>query len=114
MRARDLDPAYRAFAQACVIRTRARKKGIPFTLDPHFVPVVPEFCPILGIPLRRGAGRGPDDNSPFLDRLEPELGYVPGNVRWISTRAATIKSNATSDEILKVYEDVRSREVLWH
>lgn len=64
---------------------------------------IPAFCPALGIPLFKATGakaQGP--NSPTLDRIVPELGYVRGNVRVISARANQIKSNATPEELLRV------------
>jgi hypothetical protein len=47
-------------------------------------------------------GIGVNDNSPSLDRKTPELGYVRGNVAFISTKANRIKSNATTEEIFAV------------
>lgn len=65
--------------------------------------VIPDFCPVLGLPLYRnsgGAAQGP--NSPSLDRVNPALGYVRGNVKVISSKANAIKSNATPEELLRV------------
>jgi hypothetical protein len=63
--------------------------------------VVPDRCPVLGIPLVVGVGVvGP--NSPTLDKIIPALGYVPGNVVVISHRANSIKHNATSTELFAV------------
>jgi len=83
-------------------RRRAQKRGLPFDLIVEDINV-PRFCPALGIPLYRASGRraqGP--NSPTLDRITPELGYVRGNVRVISSRANQIKSDATPAELLQV------------
>lgn len=83
-------------------KRRAQKRGIPFDLLPGDVEV-PDFCPALGIPLYRSVGRkaqGP--NSPTLDRIDPDRGYVRGNVRVISARANQIKSDATAAELLRV------------
>ncbi|WP_209021492.1 hypothetical protein, partial [Proteus mirabilis] len=83
-------------------KRRAARKGLPFDLTSDDI-VVPDFCPALGIPLYRAVGRkaqGP--NSPTLDRIEPDLGYVRGNVRVISARANQIKSDATPSELLRV------------
>jgi hypothetical protein len=83
-------------------RRRALKRGLPFDLTQVDI-VVPSFCPALGIPLYRASGaaaQGP--NSPTLDRIRPELGYVRGNVRVISARANQIKSDATPAELLQV------------
>lgn len=81
-------------------RIRARDKNLPFALTPGDI-VIPAVCPALGIPLRIGTG-GPTDNSPSLDRLVPERGYVPGNVTVISYLANRIKNNATVDELAAV------------
>ena len=42
------------------------------------------------------------DNSPSLDRIVPELGYIPSNVVVISYKANAIKRNATPQEIRRV------------
>lgn len=78
-------------------RKRARESGVPFALTVHDI-VIPEFCPALGIRLERGSGRT-TDASPTLDRLDPSLGYVPGNVSVISLKANRMKSNGTLEEI---------------
>jgi hypothetical protein len=56
-------------------------------------------CPILGIPLFvKGEVAGP--NSPSLDKIIPELGYIKGN-RWvISYRVNAMKNDANLDEII--------------
>jgi len=78
-------------------RTRARRRGIPFDLSVNDIRI-PENCPVLGVPLTINDGNcGP--NSPSLDRIVPDLGYVRGNVVVISHKANTIKSNATLDEL---------------
>ena len=49
---------------------------------------------------RPGRGKkGAVPSSPSLDRIIPELGYVPGNVQVISHQANTMKSNATLKEL---------------
>ena len=85
-------------------RQRARKKSLPFSLTEEDI-VIPDTCPVLGIQLFSGEGVM-CDNSPNLDRIIPEKGYVPGNVRVISQRANRIKSNATAEEIRLVWEDL--------
>lgn len=56
---------------------------------------------MLGLALSLGAGKS-HDNSPTLDRIVPDLGYVPGNVAVISFRANAIKRNATVAELKAV------------
>lgn len=80
-------------------RTRARTAGVPFTITKEHI-VIPTHCPILGIPLFPKLGKqGGGDNSPSLDRIEPGLGYVPGNIIVISNRANRLKSDASVKEL---------------
>lgn len=51
--------------------------------------------------MKRNVGK-PEDNSPTLDRIIPELGYVKNNIIVISFRANRIKCNATIDELKKI------------
>jgi hypothetical protein len=78
-------------------KTRAKQKGLPFDITGDDL-VIPEICPVLGIPIKIGVGKC-TPNSPSLDRFNSELGYVKGNVRIISHKANTIKSNATLSEL---------------
>lgn len=80
-------------------RVRAREAGLPFTITKEDL-VIPSNCPILGIPLFPARGRrGGGDNSPSLDKIIPERGYVPGNIIIISNRANRLKSDATMEEL---------------
>lgn len=90
-------------------KSRAKKSGIPFQLSLEHI-VIPEVCPVLGIPLNFDSveRKGPKMNSPSIDRIKPDLGYVPGNVRIISHRANSLKSNATVAELEMVLADLRT------
>lgn len=79
------------------VKSRAKARGIPFELS-HEDIKIPNVCPILGIELRISEGC-PDAQSPSVDRINPNLGYVRGNIEIISHRANTIKSNATLQEL---------------
>lgn len=83
-------------------RKRAKQKGLPFDITEDDIPV-PTFCPVLGIPLMVSNSKR-QDNSPTLDRIIPELGYVKGNVMIISFKANRLKSNATPAEIQAVLD----------
>jgi hypothetical protein len=37
--------------------------------------------------------------SPSLDKIDPEKGYVKGNVMWMSQLANAMKNNATKEEL---------------
>lgn len=79
---------------------RAKKHNLPFDLTEEDI-VVPEHCPVLGIPLKPGRGTA-KPNSPSLDRVIPKRGYTKDNCIVVSFRANTIKSNATVIELLRV------------
>lgn len=89
-------------------RRRARRKGIPFEITTRDIRI-PNYCPVLGIPLEVGAESG-HDSSPSLDRIDPDLGYVPGNVQVISNRANTLKSNASSEEMAAIVRHLQEIE----
>lgn len=81
-------------------RRRATKDGVPFNLTSENV-IIPAVCPVLGIPLVKGENRGGNYNSPSLDRVIPDLGYVKENVTVISMKANRMKNDATPDELKK-------------
>lgn len=78
-------------------RDRSKRTGVPNTLEIEDIKI-PEVCPVLGIPLFYGDGVS-CDNSPTIDRIVPEVGYVPGNIIVVSNRANRIKSNASWREL---------------
>ena len=84
-----------------MVQNRARHEGIDFDLDPEDIKI-PKVCPILGIPLHYRNKRS--DDSPSVDRIDPTLGYTKGNVVVVSWRANRIKSNASFEEIEKIYQ----------
>jgi len=92
-------------------KSRAKQYRIPFTITEQDV-MVPEVCPVLGIELQTqvGRGKGHAAASPTLDRLDPNRGYVPGNVCVISFRANQLKNNATPNELRLVAEWVEKEE----
>lgn len=99
-------PAERSILR--VTKHRAKKLGLPYDLDVEDI-VIPETCPVLGIRLVQGGGRtyNARRNSPSIDRIRPELGYVKGNVRIISMRANALKSDASVAELEAVLADLK-------
>lgn len=86
-------------------RARARKLKLHFALDEKDI-VIPTHCPVLGIPILRGA-KFSSPNSPTLDRVDPKGFYVPNNVRVISWRANRLKSNGTAEEFERIAAYIR-------
>lgn len=85
---------------------RATSLGVPFGITVDDIEI-PDVCPVLGIEIRIDARGGFNPSSPSLDRVIPELGYVPGNVRVISNRANLLKRDATLAELEALVAYVR-------
>ena len=88
-------------------KARAKRKGLLFDLDLSDL-VIPEFCPVLGIKMVKRRGHFADE-SPSLDRIIPDRGYVKGNVVIMSYRANRIKCHASLAE-LKAIVDFMERQ----
>lgn len=88
-------------------KRRAKLKGLPFNLTAKDIEI-PKLCPVLGIELAPGV-RFSQPNSPSLDKVFPELGYVVGNVIVVSLKANQIKNVATLKELTAVYEFYKIR-----
>ena len=90
-------------------RVRALKKGIEFDIDTYKdVPEIPEFCPIYKIPLFVGKGVS-TDNSPTLDRIDNNKGYIKGNIHIISRKANQMKSNGNFKDIKMLYNYMKKQ-----
>jgi hypothetical protein len=81
-------------------KNRATKGNILFNLEVSDI-VVPPQCPILNINFKHDNRKIAKFNSPSLDRIDNNRGYVKGNVQVISYRANTMKGDATPEELLQ-------------
>lgn len=80
-------------------RKRAKDRGLPFALGKNSI-TVPRTCPALGMPIKFCGRRSAC--SPSLDRIVPERGYIPGNVRVVSDRANRLKGKRSLDELRRL------------
>lgn len=86
-------------------KERAKAKGLPIDIDLDYVEsIIIEECPIFKTKFVWGQnGNGKDHTAgPTLDRIIPELGYVKGNVAFISNLANRIKQDVTEKELYAV------------
>ena len=86
-------------------KSTSKKFNVPFNLTVEYLESIKtDACPVFNTPFEwQRFGQGPQTGqSPTLDRIIPELGYVEGNVVWISALANRIKSNATEKELYAV------------
>ncbi len=81
-------------------KQRAKYKGMEFNLEVSDI-VIPERCPVLGMPLamHKGSSGGRPD-SPALDRIDNNKGYTKDNIQVISHRANQMKVDASDEELL--------------
>ena len=87
---------------------RAKKNNLPFNLELEDI-IIPEYCPILEIKLERkeyGKGKSFQPNSPSLDKIDPKLGYIKGNIIVISMKANAMKYNATKEELVNFSKNI--------
>ena len=84
-------------------KVRCKESGLEFEISVEDLMPFPLHCPVLGIELDWFVdGRGGTDNSPSIDRLDPSIGYIPGNVEIISNRANRIKNDAHLEEVRRL------------
>ena len=90
---------------------RAKRDGIPFEITESDFDL-PEYCPIFRhLKLEFSIGRtSRPDNIPSLDRINPNLGYVPGNVAVISFRANRLKNDATAQELQAIVDWINAKQ----
>lgn len=83
------------------------KNGVPFEISLEYLLSLPSnTCPVFGVTLEWGTG---SDHTASLDKIKPSLGYVEGNIVWMSFRANSLKRDATVEEVrqlLSWYENV--------
>ena len=81
-------------------KQRALRQEVTFDITLSDINI-PEYCPLLNIKLVKHVGNklAGTDNSPSIDKIIPELGYVRGNVWVISNRANRLKNDATLEEL---------------
>lgn len=87
-------------------KRRALNKNIPFDLDLDYLKeIITTHCPILEIELNWNGGPRAD-NTPALDRIIPSEGYIKGNVKFISTKANSIKTNASFEDLITFSKNI--------
>lgn len=80
---------------------RATKKKVPFSLTVEWAEKTwTGRCAVTGIEFKLGLlTSGPKMYSPSIDRIVPELGYVPGNCRFILWAVNAFKCGGTDEDM---------------
>lgn len=88
-------------------QTKRHRVKVDYTVTCEYLREIwTDICPALGIPISLGLHQS-SDNLAHLDRIDPNLGYVEGNVQWLSAKANRIKTNASIQELEKVLAHMR-------
>lgn len=83
-------------------KATCKERGIAYDLDAaHLEEIWTGFCPVFGVKIDFDLHRN-NENAAEIDRIEPEKGYVKGNVAWLSRKANRIKNNASPNDIEKL------------
>ena len=103
------------YKRASGIFYAAKKAGVPVgfpsaaAMASHVVSIAPEVCPVFGVKfVERGAGFS--KWSPSIDKIDPKLGYVTGNIQVISMLANCMKRDATREQLYMFAEWVMKGE----
>lgn len=84
-------------------KSECKKKGIPFNLTADYLESIwTGICPIFNVEIHKAAEGYGSHKSAHLDRFNPSLGYIVGNVAWISGRANRIKYDASITELKQI------------
>jgi flavin-dependent thymidylate synthase len=96
-----------ARAKHCSLRESAQKRGLDFALTVEDILDVgrPKFCKYLDIELDYAATKL-SPNSPSINRIDPSIGYVAGNIEVISNRANSMLLDATKEELQTFVKNV--------
>lgn len=80
-------------------KSRSQHLQVPFNLTPEYLEKLwTGICPAFGIPIDLQTAKD-EENAAELDRKIPHLGYVQGNVAWLSRKANRIKNNVSLTEL---------------
>lgn len=92
----------------------AEKRGLPFTMSRTDLYKLLEDsngrCAVSGIEFERSPIRGhPHTRSVSIDRVNPELGYVPGNIRLVLLAVNSLKGSGTEEEMMTICRAILSQ-----
>lgn len=83
---------------------RAAKKNIPFNLTIQYLENLWKkqngICTISGIEMSHTILEGKLDTNASIDKIDPSLGYVQGNVQFVCNRINMMKSDAPVDGLI--------------
>lgn len=91
------------YSTVAVIKNKCQSTDTPCNIEVDDLAPFPLTCPVLGIDIDYfKKGKGGSNHSPSIDRMDPDKGYVKGNVRIISQKANRLKQDASVEEQMQL------------
>lgn len=92
-------------------RSRAQNLRVPFDLTAEYIESIwTGVCPVFGIAISLTEKDRSDEYAAELDRFIPSLGYVIGNVTFLSRRANRLKNDTTAKELAQLLDWMTTNE----
>ena len=93
-------------------KSRCKDRGIPYSLTPEYLESIwVDKCPVLGTHIRvLPAEVNGKVIEGELDKFIPSLGYVKGNVHFISTKANRMKSDGSIQDVEALLSWMKQQE----
>lgn len=88
-----------------IIRCRSKRLGREFDITIDDL-TIPDVCPYLGIKIDMSLGNGRLPGGPSIDRIDNDKGYIKGNVQIISSKANTMKADASKEQLITFAKNV--------
>jgi len=88
-------------------RMTAKRRGIEHTITKEDL-TQPEFCPLTGIKIDWSVS-GRHMANPSVDRIDPNKGYIPGNIEVMSCLGNSMKNNATPEQLVHFAQEILKR-----
>jgi len=85
-------------------KMRAKKQNLPFDITIDDI-IINDSCPLLEIKMCVGEEKS-RYNSFTIDKINPSMGYIKGNIWVISKRANLSKNNSTIEEYEKIVNNL--------
>ncbi len=89
-------------------KTRSKKYNKPYDIDKYYMrDLWTGYCSISGIPITLVKG---DHHVGSIDCIDPQKGYVQGNVQWVSWAVNRAKGDLSLKDFLNMCKAITERE----
>lgn len=105
----SVDPMLRSFVSCRVAdaKARAAARNLPYDLDREYMLAIWDgVCALSGVPINCHKG---SMYIGSIDRVNPELGYVKGNVQWVSWQVNRAKGEYSLEDLITMCRAVVER-----